>query len=127
MMRRRRPLILASVVALAAFSLVAAGCGGGTSPGVANVASSTTATTTTQNGLVAYSRCMRSNGVPNFPDPQRVGGRSLKLTIQRLVTAPKFGPAQRACGHLLPDRGTWPQESAQQTRIKLADELSFAR
>ncbi len=40
MVRCRRPLILASVVAVAAFSLLAAGCGGGGSPGVASVASS---------------------------------------------------------------------------------------
>src|SRR5579859_728386 len=47
-MRRRRPIVLVSVVAGAALALLAAGCGGGGSPGVASVASSgTTATTTT--------------------------------------------------------------------------------
>jgi hypothetical protein len=46
-MRRRRPIVLFSVVAGAALALLAAGCGGGGSPGVANVASSGTTTTIT--------------------------------------------------------------------------------
>ncbi len=90
MMRCRRPLLLSSVVAVVAFSLLAAGCGGGGSPGVANVASSTTAATTptTQNGLLAFSQCMRSHGMPNFPDPQRFVGGNVKLTIHQLATIP---------------------------------------
>ncbi len=89
MMRCRRPLILSSVVAVAAFSLLAAGCGGGGSPGVASVASPRPAatTTTTQNGLVAFSQCMRSNGMPSFPDPQRFVGGNVKLTIHQLGAA----------------------------------------
>jgi len=126
----RRPLILSSVVAAAAFALLAAGCGGGGSPaGVASVASSTTVattTTTTQNGLVAFSGCMRSNGVPNFPDPQRLAGGNLKLTLHRLGSdSPQFRAAMSSCSQLLPNSGS--QETAQQQRTQLADELSFAR
>ena len=123
----RRPLILASVVAVAAFSLLAAGCGGGGSPGVANVASSTTAatTTTTQNGLLAFSQCMRSNGMPNFPDPQRFVGGNVKLTIHHLGHHRQA--ALSACSHLLPTNGgSGSQETAQQQRTQLADGLSFA-
>ena len=130
MMRRRRPLILSSVVAVAAFALLAAGCGGGGSPGVANVASSSaaTATATRQNGLVAFSHCMRVNGVPSFPDPQRLAGGNLKLTIvQAGAGAPHMKAAMSACAHLLPDGGSGSQETAQQSRTRLADELSFAR
>src|SRR5262249_4017930 len=104
-MRCDRPFILTAVVAVAAFSLLAAGCGGGgSSSGVASVASSTPArTTSTQNGLVAFSACMRSNGVSNFPDPQHVRGRTLKLTVAHLASAnPRFHAAMRACHHLLP-------------------------
>jgi hypothetical protein len=128
-MRCRRPLMLGSVVAAAAFALLAAGCGGGGSAGVASVASSTTAATTaTQNGLVAFSHCMRSNGMPNFPDPQRFVGGSVKLTIHQLgANAPHFQAAMRACNHLLPNGGNGSQETAQQARTRLADELSFAR
>jgi hypothetical protein len=126
-MHRRRPLILISLVVLAAFSLIAAGCGGGgSSSGVASVASSTTAATTTQsspNGLLAFSRCMRSHGVPNFPDPQRFAGGNVKLTIHQLRPSQS---ALDACHYLLPNRGGG-QQSAQQTPTQLADELSFAR
>jgi hypothetical protein len=122
----RRWLILATVVAVAAFSLLAAGCGGGGgSPGVATVASSTTtATTPTQNGLLAFSQCMRSNGMPNFPDPQRFVGGNVKLTIHQLAPSQA---ALNACNRLLPTNGGGgSQETAQQRRTQLADELSFA-
>ena len=128
-MRFRRSVILASIVSVAAFSLLAAGCGGSDSPHVPSAASTTPATTTTPQGaLVAFSRCMRSNGVPNFPDPQRVGGRGFKLTIQRLGTSNShFQAAQRACNHLLPNNGNGSQDTGQETRTRIADELSFAR
>ena len=131
MFRRRPPLIFASIVAVAGFSLLAAGCGGGGSRGVASVASSTTATTTTQNGAgaaVPFSRCMRSHGVPNFPDPSTIDPRAFKVTAWHLAASnPRFTSAARACNHLLPNGGGESQESAQQRRTRLADGLSFAR
>ena len=145
-MRRRHPLVLSSLPAVAALALLAAGCGGSRSPRVASLASSTTAaTSTTENGaasatqngatssplgrLVAYSQCMRSNGVANFPEPQADGGGNFKLTIQRDAEAnnPRFQAASRACKHLLP-AGRGQDETAQQyQRAQIADELSFAR
>jgi hypothetical protein len=128
-MYRRRLFILTSVAAVAAVSLLAAGCGGGSSPsGVASIAPSTTSASTTprQNGVVAFSACMRSNGVPNFPDLPRVGTRSVKQTIARIASGnPRFQTAWSACHHLLPYAGEG--ETTQQTRTQLADELSFAR
>jgi hypothetical protein len=128
-MHRRRPFILASVVAVAVFALVAAGCGGG-SPGVAAVASSTSSATTTtaQNGLVAFSGCMRSHGVTNFPDPQRFPGGNVKLALHQVgANNPHFKAAMSACSHLLPNGGGQSEQTAQQARTRLADELSFAR
>jgi hypothetical protein len=122
--RSHRLCILGSVLSVAAFSLLAAGCGGGGSSGVANVASHTTATTTTTtSGLLVFSQCMRSHGVPNFPDPQRFAGGNVKLTIHQLQ------PSQAsldACSPLLPRNGGSGQTS-HQSRRQLADELSFAR
>lgn len=129
-MRSRRSLVLAPAAAVAAFALLAAGCGGGGgSAGVASVASSTTpaTTTTVQDGLIAFSRCMRSSGVPDFPDPQRFVGGNVKLTIHQLDSgSPRFRAALSACTRLLPSRGG-SQETAQQTRTRIADGLSFAR
>jgi hypothetical protein len=129
-MMNRRPLILSVAVAVVAFAFLAAGCGGGRSPSVANVAPTTTAaattSATTQNGLLAFSQCMRSNGVQNFPDPQRFVGGNVKLTIHQVgANSPHVQAALNACSHLLPNQG--PRDTTQQTRAQLRDELSFAR
>lgn len=128
-MHCRRPLILVSFLAVAAFSLLAAGCGGGGSPGVANVASSkTTTTATTQTGLAAFAACMRSHGVPNFPDPDSTGEIPKVQVVATAQANPhKFNAAQTACIHLAPNGSLGRQETAAQKRTQLADELSFAR
>ena len=72
-MVRCRPLILASVVAVAVFSLLAAGCGGGAALLGSRASPDFDPATTTTSGAVAYSACMRSHGVPNFPDPDSQG------------------------------------------------------
>ena len=119
------------LVPLAALALVAAGCGGSGNPsGVASVATTTTAaTSTTASGagaLVAFSQCMRANGVPNFPDPQSYAHGNVKLTVLNLGTGPTAQAAMNACHHLLPSGGPGDQETAQQLHTRLADELSFA-
>jgi hypothetical protein len=54
---------------------------------------------------LAFSRCMRSHGVPNFPDPQfsgggvRIGGAGIN------PNAPGFKRAQQACRALAPGAG----------------------
>jgi hypothetical protein len=104
MLPGRRPLILAWV---AAAPLLGVACGGGGSPGVARIASSTTAVTTTaENGAVAFAGCMRSNGVPRYPDPQVVGGRFSKPSMQQLgVSFTQFLAARSACARFLPNGG----------------------
>lgn len=117
-MHRRRSLTTLAF-ALAALSLLAAGCGGGGSSSVADVTTSAT-TTTAQNRPIAFPRCMRAHGVPNYPDAG-------KPTAQQLgMSQSEFDRRASACTHLLPHGGV-AQESAQQKRIRLADELSFAR
>jgi hypothetical protein len=128
-MRCRRSLILAAVAA-AGLALLAAGCGGGGSgsPGIATVASSTTrGATTIQNGPVAFARCMRAHGVPDFPDPDSAGEIPKRQVVAANKNDPRFDAADNACIGLLPNRSLAPQESAQQRRTRLADELSFAR
>lgn len=56
---------------------------------------------------LAMSRCMRSHGVPNFPDPQFTtgpGGRGFGVRIGGPgidPSSPAFQSAQQACGSLL--------------------------
>jgi hypothetical protein len=101
-LRFRRPLSLISLIAGAALSLLAAGCGGGGSPRVASVASSTTPANQPQS-ITSYSRCMRSHGVPTFPDPDSGGVIQKGLVVAaRSVDPSRFDAASTACGHLLP-------------------------
>jgi hypothetical protein len=103
-LRCRRPLLLTSLIVGAAFSLLAAGCGGGGTPRVASVTSSTTAVTTPANGVVAYSRCMRSHGVSTFPDPDSSGQLEKPQVISARSADPsRFDTADNACGHFLPN------------------------
>ncbi len=100
---RPRALMLASVIAVAA-SLLAAGCGGGGgSPEVASVASSTTSATTPPSGAVAFARCMRSHGVPGFPDPSGGGAFDGSAIKHLVVGRSQMRAAQSACIHLLPN------------------------
>jgi hypothetical protein len=127
-----RPFALVTTVAVAAFSLLGAGCGGGGgggSPGVASVASATTAPTIApQNGLAGFAQCMRSHGVSSFPDPNGSGEIPKQQVVAAAQATPaKFNTAQKTCEHLLPNGSLGSPETAQQIRTKLADGLSFAR
>jgi hypothetical protein len=131
-MRCVRPLILASVVPVAALALLAAGCGGGRSPQVASVASPTTPATTTPNnevnGFLAFGRCMRSHGVPTFPETPPQLSHSPKPTAQQLgVSDSRFQAAANACRRLVPTESNGSQETAQQERVRRTDGMSFAR
>ena len=111
----RHPRISTTLVAVGAVSLLAAGCGGG---------SSTTAATTSQTGTLAYSHCMHSHGVPNFPDPTSSEG----IPKDKIpVGSPQLASASSACEHLMPAGGLGPQQTPQPVRTRLSDELSFAR
>jgi hypothetical protein len=79
-----------------------------------------------QSELVAYSHCMRSHGVPNFPDPNS-SGEIPKEQIVSLGNGPQVMAAQTACQHLMPPSGLGPQGAAQSTHTRLEDALSFAR
>ncbi|HSZ14341.1 MAG TPA: hypothetical protein VK790_09935 [Solirubrobacteraceae bacterium] len=124
----RRTPILTTAVAVALLSLLAAGCGGGGSPGVASITSSKTATTATtaQGGALAYSGCMRSHGVPNFPDPASGGAITKEAAIRafKQVANSQVVAAQRACQRLQPNGG---QLSQAQRAQRLSDLLAFAR
>ncbi len=95
MNRRLRPLAGLALIAIAA---LVSGCGS-SAP-----AASGTAAATAQKG-VKFSECMRSNGVPTFPDPSASG----KLTIDEVAngksldpSSPTFTQALDACKSLEP-------------------------
>ena len=89
--------IAAIPIALAACSsLSAAGSG---SPSKA-------ATPASARSAVVYSRCMRSHGVPSFPDPS-ASGLVPKADPQALgVSSTALQSAQRTCARFYPSRGS---------------------
>jgi hypothetical protein len=102
----RRPFILCSAVVVAALTLLAAGCGGGGSPRVANVGTATTATASAagqaQNEVIAFAVCMRHHGVADLPDPT-ASPRGFKEAMNN--QSPQFQSALATCQHLLPNGG----------------------
>ena len=101
----------------AMLSLFMTGCGRSGSSGVASVASSTTSTQGSSsstsspaaaqgNRTLDYSRCMRSNGVPNYPDPNSNGNLSKGSAQAFGVGTSQYQAAEQACSHLLPTSGS---------------------
>jgi hypothetical protein len=85
------PFTVASVAALA-------GCGSG---------KPTVGSADTYASFLKFSVCMRSHGVPDFPDPTAGGGIRLGLTLRSGLNpgSPGFQSAHRACKHFLPGGG----------------------
>ena len=108
-----------AVPALVVVGLLAGACGGGSAPlGVASIGSTTTsAVSVAQGGNQATDYldavnpgCMRSHGVPNFPDPTRNGDFLFHAgTVNGAAgvnpNSSQFVAANKACQHLLPDGG----------------------
>lgn len=111
------------VAALLAVGALVAACGSGpASPGVAQAPSSTSTTggsssqSSSYKSDLAYATCIRSHGVPNFPDPKPGGG----FNISSNPNDPQLQAAQQACENLLPGGGNQasggnftPQQQAQ--------------
>jgi hypothetical protein len=51
---------------------------------------------------LAFSRCVRSHGVPSFPDPDSSGRIPDPATVGVDQGSPKFQAANRACGRYRP-------------------------
>jgi hypothetical protein len=117
--------LLLAAVAVAAATAIAA-CGGSKPP------SGSAGSHTSGAGPVAeaykHSACMRSHGVPNFPDPQvHDGGTELSIHITPGITsAPAFKSAQQVCARYLPEGGANVQSASDQ-RAHTEAMLAFAR
>jgi hypothetical protein len=122
----------AAFIATAGVALLAAGCGGSPGSHVAQLGSTPTQTSSSSNtaaasiqaGTLAFARCMRSHGVPNYPDPNRSG--LVKESLRQLgVSSSRFQSASSGCSHLLPNGGSGPNRAqVQQVR---AQALSFSQ
>lgn len=100
--RRKRAVGRAGLLAvtLACGALLLAACGGGSSgPQVAGDGSSSKAASSSSKGsganLLAYAACMRSHGLPDFPDPDSSGGFPMPGNID--PNSPRYQAAANAC------------------------------
>ena len=75
--------------------------------------SASTADNPLGTGLLAFASCMRSHGVPGFPDPSGSGGVPKAAVISAMQAAgdTKAEAAQTACNPLLPSGGLSGQAS----------------
>jgi hypothetical protein len=111
-----------AITATAALVLLAGACGGGPS----SSGGSSNGGSTTSASAVGFSRCMRSHGVPNFPDPDSRGGIP-KETVQQLgISSSQYQAATQACGQLLPS-GSGSGRTQADVRQWWSGMLSFAR
>ena len=104
---------MATIIATVALVQLTAACGtsgqaaagSGSTPGAGQSASSPSA--------VAYSNCMRSNGVPGYPDPGG-SGQLPKGNAQHFgVSSSQLQAAERTCQHLLPTAESFQQQIQQ--------------
>lgn len=113
--RRRKGQRLAGAVALAVgIALLTAACGGSSS----SSGSSQAGGSTTHQKYLAFAQCMRSHGVPNWPDPTSNNVFGIKNHSVNLQSS-QVQAAQKACQHLLPNNGQPTQAQQQQAEKQL--------
>jgi hypothetical protein len=118
------------ILSLAAAVFGLAACGS-SQPNTGGATSSQGASAADQAKALAFSRCMRSHGVANFPDPN---GGQIQIQVQRTpnstsvngveVNGPAFRSAMTACRSYLPNGG---HPSAAQTAKAKAQALAMSR
>ena len=149
-MSARLALIAAGIAGL---GLLVAGCGSGKGPGVAAIGTTTAGDTPPATGsgsgsggagsgsstggatlsiaggkgnrssLMRFSACMRSHGVPNFPDPNAQGVISVSTNSGISKDSSQLRAAQQACRKDLPNGGTLTPAQQQEAR---AQALAFS-
>ena len=131
----------AALAAMALIGLLATACGGGSSPAASATGGSASATggSTREQAALGYARCMRSNGVPDFPDPDSNGNFNLgnnqpgsgskgsgsnSGSSRESSVSPQETAANQVCNHLL-NVGT--QLNAAQTQHTLSQLVKYAQ
>ncbi len=115
----RLPLAAA---AIAAATLIAA-CGSNSSSSSGSSSRLTAAQIRqAEQNAVSFADCMRSHGVPNFPDSPYGQKQTLSSSGGQ---APAVQSAAAACSHLLPHGGQ--SQSPAHSQVQIAAMLAFAR
>ena len=92
-------------VVVGAAAVLLAGCGGSKPPSLASVRAMPPSQTQLQGDLLKFAECMRSNGVPSFPDPSAGGGFEFSPGSGVDPSSPAMKVAQGRCRRLMPGGG----------------------
>jgi hypothetical protein len=123
------------LLCLAAAGLSLSACGGtssaNTDPGSTSPSQSPSDAAASNGKALQFAQCMRSHGVPNFPDPS---GGKIDLQIQKTpdstavngvqVNGPAFQSAMKSCQSYLPNGG---HPTAAQTARAKAQALAMSK
>ncbi len=112
-----RPRMLAAAALVG--GVLVAGCGGGSPSPTGGAGTSASAATAVESG-VAFSRCIRSHGVPNFPDP-KVSGHTVRMGSASTLQSPAFQSAAHSCQRLLPKGPPGPESPSPQSQARMLD------
>ena len=106
----------AVIIATAALALLAAACSGSPSSTGSGGSSNARGSANSRIGI-DYARCMRSHGVPKYPDPDssnELANGLPKVSLQQLaVSSSQYQAAKNDCAHLLPNGGQLTQTQSQ--------------
>jgi hypothetical protein len=105
---RHGPVVTLAAIACA---VALAACGSGAGP--SSAAASGGPNPAAHADFLKFSKCMRSHGVPSFPDPSPGGGIHLNAGSGLNPQSPRFQSAQQACHKLLPGGGPPSHPTAQ--------------
>ncbi len=125
-MHARRPLTFTTAVAVTTFSLALAGCGS-SSPNSSTVSGSGGGSQSQAHSIqpaVNFADCMRSHGVPSFPDPTTSPHEFKQSLDPSLPHSPAFVSAVKGCQHFLPGPG--PQSQSPHSPAQISAMLAFA-
>jgi hypothetical protein len=101
---------------IAAASLLAAACSSGSPSSAGSGGSPNAGGSANSSSAVAYSRCVRSHGVPDFPDPDSNGQIPKEAVVPALrgVSESRAKAATNACANLNPAGQGGPTLTAQE-------------
>jgi hypothetical protein len=102
---RARPRRAGVLAVTAGLVLLTAACGGSpSSSGSPSSAGTGGASSSFVSHELAFARCVRAHGVPNFPDPNANGQEP--PSVKDISKSPRFPAASNACRSLIPSGGT---------------------
>jgi hypothetical protein len=112
-----RAWLLTAAVILS--GVLVAGCEESSTSPRGGASTSASAASAVESG-VAFSRCIRSHGMPNFPDP-KVSGQTVRMGSPRTIESAAFQSALRSCQRLLPKGTPGPEASSSQAQARMLE------